>query len=492
MVTAILADDEEIVRTSISKWIPWQELGIKLAATASDGEEAYDLINRIHPDIVITDIRMPKLDGLELIKKVHSKMKDTLFIILSGFGEFEYAQTAMRYGVKHYMLKPALKEDLIDNLKEVKAEVENLRSSRNEGKKEYNGKYIFYLQRSMMMEILSDPAAISDVMLRSKRLIPFDSYEVLTMMVSQVLEADRFVSLMIPAIKKLGLRMPVFPVSSGGKVFIILDISSLSLLDTLRNEISLRRGVLVDVVRGTPEELARYFVREIGTASEAAIYDEEECEIVKIHPVQKSTDDSLTQRYRAALSGNADPSLFEDMEKVLRSRSLDDAESLFVRMAIRSTDYELVLKELGNVRSIDDLIFLAKSLVDHKVPRARDQFPIETIVKYINTNFSNPDISLKWISENVVYMNPEYLSRLFQKEMGQRFTDYLNTTRVDEARKLMSVYHQSTVSEIAEKVGYSNPGYFFHIFRRYTGMTPGEYMDNVRKNYMEGGDERKS
>ena len=96
-------------------------------------------------------------------------------------------------------------------------------------------------------------------------------------------------------------------------------------------------------------------------------------------------------------------------------------------------------------------------------------------------NFSNPDISLKWISENVVYMNPEYLSRLFQKEVGQRFTDYLNTTRVNEACKLMNVYHQSTVSEIAEKVGYSNPGYFFHIFRRYTGMTPGEYMEKNRK-----------
>ena len=147
--------------------------------------------------------------------------------------------------------------------------------------------------------------------------------------------------------------------------------------------------------------------------------------------------------------------------------------------------YELLFKELGKVGNIDDLISLARSFVDHKVPGDRDPFPVDTMRRYISENFSNPEISLKWISENVVYMNPEYLSRLFQKEMGQRFTDYLNTTRVNEARKLMSVYHQSTVSEIAEKVGYSNPGYFFHIFRRYTGMTPGEYMDKVRKNPLE-------
>ena len=146
----------------------------------------------------------------------------------------------------------------------------------------------------------------------------------------------------------------------------------------------------------------------------------------------------------------------------------------------------LLFKELADVASADELITLARGFLEHRVPRERDPFPIDTVLRYIKENYQNPDISLKWISENVVYMNSEYLSRLFLREVGQRFTDYLNSTRIEEARKLMEAYHRSTVSEIAEKVGYSNPGYFFHVFRRYTGMTPGEYMEKEASGKAKG------
>ena len=486
MLTAILADDEEIVRSSMAKWIPWKELGIKLAGLAADGEEAYDLIVQLHPDIVITDIKMPKLDGLELIKKVHKKLKDTEFIILSGFSEFEYAQTAMRYGVKHYMLKPALKEELKESLLEVKAEIEERQSTRLSAFFDSKEKYAFYLQRSMLMEVLSDSSSIDAIIERCRRLAPFDPDETLTMIASQVLEPDRFISFMLPVIRKLGIRMPIHPVSVSGRVFFVLDISSLSSLETIKDEIQSKRGVLVSISRGTPSDLIMKFVKEASSSSTASIYDDEgKKEAVKVIPGYRDSDGELVKRYRAVLSGGEDSSLIDDIERNFREKELDEAESLFVRMSLRSIDYELLFKELGKVGNMDDLISLARSFVDHKVPGDRDPFPVDTMRRYISENFSNPEISLKWISENVVYMNPEYLSRLFQKEMGQRFTDYLNTTRVNEARKLMSVYHQSTVSEIAEKVGYSNPGYFFHIFRRYTGMTPGEYMDKVRKNPLE-------
>ena len=483
MITAVLADDEEIVRTSMAKWIPWKDLGISLEAVASDGEEAYELIVKFRPDIVITDLRMPKLDGLELIKRVHSKLKNTEFIILSGFGEFEYAQRAMRYGVKHYMLKPALKEDLVANLKEVKAEIEERKRESGEEIDIAKDRYLFYLQRSMLIEVLSDSASISDVIKRCHRLISFNPEEILTMIVIQVLEADRFVDLILPVIKEQGIRMPVFPIAVGGKVFLTLDISSIAAVERMKSEITSRRGVVVNVLRGTPVELVTVFVQNVSVVSEASIFsDDGRREIVKIHQTHNDLDNPLVERYRAALAGERDPLLIDDIEKAFRAKSIDDAEALFIRMTMRATDYELIFKQLGSVKNTEDLISLARSFIEHKVPRDRDPFPVETIIRYINENFSNPEISLKWISENVVYMNPEYLSRLFQKEIGQRFTDYLNTMRVNEARKLMSVYHQSTVSEIAEKVGYSNPGYFFHIFRRYTGMTPGEYMDKVRKN----------
>ena len=245
-------------------------------------------------------------------------------------------------------------------------------------------------------------------------------------------------------------------------------------------------GVYLGAEKGTPSDLISLFIREAGKAGEAAIYDSDgHREAVKVSSPDGGHTE-LISRYRAAVGGASDPSLMDDAAAVFRSMDLGEAEALFVRMAINGTDYALLFRELGDVKSIDDLISLARSFTDHRIPGERDPFPADTVRKYINENFQNPEISLKWVSENIVYMNPEYLSRLFQRDVGQRFTDYLNTTRVNAARKLMSVYHQSTVAQIAEKVGYSNPGYFFHIFRRYTGMTPGEYMEKVRKNPEEG------
>ncbi len=486
MLKAILADDEEIVRSAMERWIPWKDLGLKLAGVAADGEEAYSLIVKERPDIVITDIRMPKLDGLGLIKRVYGKLKNTQFIILSGFGEFEYAQEAMRYGVKHYMLKPARKEDLLEILEDVIAEMKEKQKAAIGALAMSGERYSFYLQRSMLLEVLSDPSSITSIIERSNRLNPFDQDETLTLLTVQVLEPKIFVPQILSVAERLNVRVPIRPVSVGGRVSLTLDISALADLDSIKEAINERGGVLSAVKRGTPEEIISSFVRESGHISIVSIYDEAgKEERVKVLPRSGNEDEEIVMRYRKVLSGEADPSIMDDAERILRGKELDEAEALFIRMAMKSTDYEILFKELGSVRTIDELVALARSFTEHRVPRERNPFPVDTVRRYIAENFSNPEISLKWISENVVFMNPEYLSRLFQKEMGQRFTDFLNTTRVNEAQKLMSVYHQSTVGEIAEKVGYSNPGYFFHIFRRYTGMTPGEYMDKVRRSHGE-------
>ena len=112
MIKVLVADDEEIVRTSLVDMIPWQELGMVLVGSVRNGLEALDVVSDDPPDIVITDIRMPMMDGLELIEKIKMLSPDTEIIILSGFSEFSYAQKAMSYGVKHYLLKPTRKEDL--------------------------------------------------------------------------------------------------------------------------------------------------------------------------------------------------------------------------------------------------------------------------------------------------------------------------------------------------------------------------------------------
>lgn len=123
MIKLLIADDERIIRETISTLIDWDSLGIHLIGLAQNGFEAYNIILDESPDIVLTDIKMPGLTGLELIQKIYEINKKTQFIILSGYGEFEYAKTAMEYGVRHYLLKPCNEEQIIRSINEILAEI---------------------------------------------------------------------------------------------------------------------------------------------------------------------------------------------------------------------------------------------------------------------------------------------------------------------------------------------------------------------------------
>lgn len=119
MLKLIIADDERMIRESISSLIDWNSLGIELIGTCRDGIEAYNMILDESPNIVMTDIRMPGLSGLELIERISQTDMDIQFILLSGFGEFEYAKQAMKYRVHHYLLKPCNEAQIMESMRDV-------------------------------------------------------------------------------------------------------------------------------------------------------------------------------------------------------------------------------------------------------------------------------------------------------------------------------------------------------------------------------------
>ena len=119
MLKVLIADDEEKICQLIEKLINWESLGLKVAAVASNGVDAVKKIMEYRPDIVITDIRMPGIDGMELIERTKKICPDTEIIIISGYRHFEYAQTAIRYGVRNYLLKPIRKDELRETLEKI-------------------------------------------------------------------------------------------------------------------------------------------------------------------------------------------------------------------------------------------------------------------------------------------------------------------------------------------------------------------------------------
>lgn len=125
MYKVVLADDETIALEGLRTLTDWEELGFEVCGACENGEEALAAIIRSSPDLVITDIRMPEIDGLELIRRVRSlDMEQPVFIVLSGYGEFEYARTAIRYGVRHYLLKPVMDAEWDKVLTDITDELE--------------------------------------------------------------------------------------------------------------------------------------------------------------------------------------------------------------------------------------------------------------------------------------------------------------------------------------------------------------------------------
>ena len=219
MFKVLLVDDERIIREGIARLIDWKQLDLCLIGTAVNGREAADMIERDKPDIVITDVKMPVLDGIDLIAMENARHPEIAFIVLSGYGEFELASAAMRYGVKHYLLKPCNETGIIDALRDVTGDLRRrekreslLRESQNYLRRmlplmqdqflqEYavNGSYteadVAYYCRLLHIEQQNCRV----ILFQAERDIPFDEIYVLRNIVTDRLPAEsvRLIAIMI-------------------------------------------------------------------------------------------------------------------------------------------------------------------------------------------------------------------------------------------------------------------------------------------------------
>lgn len=135
MIKVFLVEDEKIIRKSIKNNVKWEENGFEFAGEAPDGEMALPMIEKLHPDIVITDIKMPFMDGLELSDILKKKMPKIQIIILSGYGEFDYAKEAIKIGVTDYLTKPVTGEQLLEALNKVKQKLDKKKRQEEDIKK---------------------------------------------------------------------------------------------------------------------------------------------------------------------------------------------------------------------------------------------------------------------------------------------------------------------------------------------------------------------
>jgi two-component system response regulator YesN len=522
MYTVILVDDEMFVRKGLRSLIDWNEYGYEVVDEADNGEDALELIDRVKPDVVITDIRMPVLDGLELIGRTLAHNPQTSFIIVSGYNDFGYAQQAVRYGVCDFILKPIDERELTDALKQLADKIA-LRKLLSGGGGDLlkermvesliQGEFDDALAAGWAKELKVDRAKeISYAFIEVNDVHPWNathppSAEQMRERVKRAIEEEGLAAACEDMILKEHHGRFGILIASGRAD--IVEEGPEAYAAKLQRALEERLNTAVYVYVGKP-------VRDIALLRESYLSAKEALQYKYVRPDDRLVTSAHTQAGSVEYVVVDDAvyrRLLEQLEEQNTERLRSEVDALFrdfrdrrfapeaVKSAVRHTvngalsllramdGDEKQLASLEPIVSWQDLNVSPAELkrlftnflleCAETILRLRKDFAkggIQKIKTYIEAHYTE-NISLKSIA-SVFYMNPVYLGQLFKKTYGVHFNDFLLQLRIGEAKKLLR-QTDCRVYEIAEKVGFGSPDYFVTRFEKLENMTPTEYRNKL-------------
>jgi len=517
MFSILLVDDEQFTRQGLRSLIDWKSCDLEVIEEADNGEDALQLIEEKKPDIVITDIRMPVLDGLELIRTV-SEMKlakPPAFIIISGYNDFKYAQQAVRYGVHDFILKPIDRDEMTNTLRTLQEKLASERQQKLRSER---------LILSSVIETLIKGEASPDLIEEWRRKAhDASSFTYLFIELNDVHPWTKEpVNVTMQDFKEgvqaeLHRLMPdfeqIFLHEHRGRLGVIITDHLLAdyggSLETfarvLKKRLTDQYGERIFLFAGSAVECLSKLPHSYETAREALLYkyifDDERIvlhEQVRDMPlnyieVNHELDNRLLQQLEEAKESELAATIDQLFEQ-FRSRKLVP-EAVKMNLHHSVTAVVRMIQELGgDERELSSLVPIISwhdlNLTIGEIRRLFDEFigesghlirrlmqesnkgNIAKIKHYIETNF-HKNISLKSLASEF-YLNPVYLGQLFKKHYGKYFNEYVLELRIMEAKKLLR-QTDLRVYEIAERVGFKNADYFVTQFEKLEHMTPTEY-----------------
>ena len=494
MLKLLIADDERVIRETISRIIPWENFDIELAGLAQNGLEAYDMILDYSPDIVLTDIKMPGMDGLELIKRISGTELNTQFIILSGYGEFEYAKEAMKYGVRHYILKPCNEQQILESVREVASDccrrkqelVQKSRQSLLTNIMQYN------IIGNILSECVAGQAAFPEILRPYQAYMDFSAspYHLLYVYYLEYKNLNLFLARLKEYYKQ---NMPQIALHGAYvKNTLVLffrdyaeDYSGLeaflSAIPLPDSSVSIQLKAcpfpnLARLLETVSRQLKRY--SSLYTINQfqpfyTCNYHSFSMEALALFGRLLAGEEMDSSRLWSLLEGIDDlPYFKQTAASLLMEGSLHFAGASSARLTEWLTD----INQCSDLSGAKQLLAKDLQAVISDASGQSAGLLSAQVCQYVQSHLSDSSMTLKEIAENHLYMNVDYVSRKFQKETGRKFSDYLAEARIRAAKEWMA--RGLKVQEIAELVGCgNNPHYFSQLFKKKTGLTPSAYMN---------------
>lgn len=529
MVKIFLAEDEKIVREGIKNGIPWEKYGFEFAGEAPDGELAYPLILKSKPDILLTDIRMPFINGLELAEMVKKELPELHIMFFSGYDDFEYAKRAIKIGAADYLLKPVSSSQLLEALERMSETIMQERSDKN-----YKEEFLKQQEERKRIErdrlfdtIVSGKLSLQEILRKGQEYnlsLCAPMYNLILFQArgsdNQEQYSDAGVIFDERVKEEFEGRLDIIKFNrlSEGYAFLVMgnDPEDLEEKVAAYTRLLIRRvessngmeyfgGIGVPVCRLS--EIRACF--KAASRAYACRYMLEYNQVLTAEAAERMHDDSgsisLTGMDITKLNRDAVPNFLKNgsvpevkyfVEEYLEACG-NNFESLIFRQYILVDIYlavigfvtqlgfepEQVIKEFKDARTLQPSAGSKKAAVQYAQAILSKAIALRTTCSqkkyrlvldkardYIENHYKDEDISLNVVASSV-NISPNHFSTIFSQEMGITFVEYLTKVRMEAAKTLLLQTDLRT-SEIGYQVGYKDPHYFSYLFKKTHGITP--------------------
>ena len=530
MIKVFLVEDEFVVREGIKNNIDWKSHGYEFCGEASDGELALPMIQKLRPDIVITDIRMPFMDGLALSKLIKKEFPEMEIIILSGYEEFEYAKEGIKIGVAEYLTKPISGQILLDEVDSLALKIEENRRER-ESREKYQKEMeenISQERKNLFQYLVVGSKSVPELLeIAGKLNVDLSSmwYNIVLLTTQSMNHSqDEYSDSVMKIEQKLKelddeTHMLLFDRNLEGKA-ILFKADSREELEQIQNEyLDKVKEILI------PYSHIRYFggvgepvnrLRELPSSFEKASHAFAHRFLVKDSLILSS--DGLEQEemleQREFDISNVDPKQM-DRSKIKEFLKIGDKEETiyFVDEFFKGLGNSAIESNLFRQYIAMDTCFCVAEFLEglqcskeeiepldiasgvlktsestmkyivgiiekalelrEKIASNRYDDIVGEITRYIEKNYADEDLSLNLLASHVNF-SPNHLSMIFSQQTGQTFIKYLTDFRMNKAKELLRCSGKRS-SIICMEVGYKDPHYFSYLFKKTQGMTPTQY-----------------
>ncbi len=537
MFKVLIIDDEPIIRKGLKNIINWKSFECEVCGEASDGMDGGELIRKLLPEIIITDIKMPEVDGLSMLRDIKSVVPESKIVILTGHRDFDYVHEALKIGAFDFLLKPSKIEELTSVISRAVKELK-FRKDRTEEFEKLNQLFtqnISVLREKLLYDVIYEINTNEEDILQKLELFRISSKNFYMMIVQNDAEdtenkeinqydrhlyqfgiintfnevfADRFEVIEV-TLNNIGIAFLVIPKDTNESVTGLLDKKCAYLQDIINNCFGFTITIAISSEGKVLTELPQKFSEcrealehKFYLGSNSIIfhsdvstffkYDDhsilEKLQKALIEGIKSGNEDSVKERLQDIYSylKNIDPSK-KDFIKNFYWNTISSINNIRITLMAGEGDKRLEYSELSGLYGLIEKCANAEELTllldesARSVTQKVNSYNTKSIklvlrkaVDYLYAHY-NEQITLNEVAEHA-FVSTYYISRMFKREMGKNFVDFLNEIRIEKAKEMLKDVRYKTY-EVAEKVGIPDAHYFSRMFKKYVGMTPSEFRD---------------